>query len=203
MARRSELRSKVSRSVPGRTCLRTHRLLDGRQPRLRQSLPVRRAGRLLPECFARGNGRENPSRRRRPETLIERPRVRRRLQLLRRWSRDEQDDEQALACNACPRSADGAGARGRASVALGAVVSIAAKTGCSGQTPKERVNKAVVDSGSERARVGDAEPMPGEDDAPNPTTHPAQAYAMWAVATPLGTSEWAPPQSSGIWARQS
>ena len=75
------------------------------------------------------------------------PRVCRRLQLLRRWSHDEQDDEQVFSRGPHPRGADGSGSRSEHASRWAAVVSIAAKIGCTAQTLNEWVKKAEVDSG--------------------------------------------------------
>ena len=69
-------------------------------------------------------------------------RVDRRLQLLRRWSHDKQDDQQVLFRGPRPRGANGFGSRRRRHASRWAAVSsIAAKIGCTAQTLHEWVKK--------------------------------------------------------------
>jgi transposase-like protein len=75
------------------------------------------------------------------------PRVCRRLQLLRRWSHDKQDDEQVFSRGPHPRGADGSRSEGEHASRWAAVVSIAAKIGCTPQTLNEWVKRTEVDSG--------------------------------------------------------
>jgi transposase-like protein len=75
------------------------------------------------------------------------PRDCRRPQLLRGRACYEQDNEQVFTGGTRPCCADDIGPRGRSSVALVGVVSVADKIGCAPQTLHEWVKKVEVDSG--------------------------------------------------------
>ncbi len=80
-------------------------------------------------------------------------RVCRRLQLLRGWSNDEQADEQIFARGARARGADVFEHREEHPTEWAAMVSIATKIGCVGETLRSWVRRAKRDS---NARAGPA-----------------------------------------------
>src|SRR5438270_14096396 len=75
------------------------------------------------------------------------PRVCRRLQLLRGWSHDEQDDEQVFTRGADPSGSMVLDHAGEHPSRWAAVTSIAAKIGCTPQTLHDWVKKVEIDSG--------------------------------------------------------
>ncbi len=78
---------------------------------------------------------------------IEQYRVCRRLQLLRRWSYHEKDNEQVLYGSASTCGAVGTGHEHEHLSRWASITSIATKIGCTGQTLNEWVKKAEVDAG--------------------------------------------------------
>src|SRR5262245_11767215 len=79
--------------------------------------------------------------------MSEPPRVDRRLQLLRRWSHDEADQQQGYTAARARAGRIVVDHEGEHSSRWAAIMSIAAKIGCTAQTLNEWVKKAEVDDG--------------------------------------------------------